>query len=129
VTIIVVIAIPGWSSLRNYYKLDLADLKAAEAVNRFTTDSEPIITIDGSNPVLLYYADRKGWAFPLKRFHNSREDNCWDPMILDEFSKQGARYLAITYLGQYRLHPDVVMYVNSNWRLLKETNDFLLYKR
>lgn len=129
VAIIVVIALPGWSSLRKNYKLDFAQLKAAEAVKRFATDSVPIITIDGTNPVLLYYSDRKGWAFPLKHINNYREDNCWDPMVLDELSKQGARYLVITLLGQYKLHSDLVMYVNSKWRLLKETKDFLLYKR
>jgi hypothetical protein len=131
VAIIVVIAFPGWPSLRNNYKLNFSKLKAAEAVKRFTTDSVPIITIDGTNPVLLYYSDRKGWSFPQKHINNRGcgEYNCWDPMILDELSKQGAGYLVITLLGQYRLQSDLVIYVNSNWKLLKETNDFLLYER
>jgi len=60
---------------------------AARAVRELTGDDEPVVTIHGTAPDLLYYCDRRGWAL--------------DPAspklaaTLQQCRRQGARYLVV----------------------------------
>ncbi len=77
---------------------DRAVVAAAKAVRELTAEDEPVVTMHGTSPDLLYYCDRPGWAL--------------DPATpelaeaLERCRRQGARYVVV--VGKVSIHAELV---------------------
>ena len=77
---------------------DRAVVAAARAVRQLTAEDEPIITMHGTSPDLLYYCDRPGWALDPATPELADE--------LERYRRQGARYLVV--VGEVLIHAKLV---------------------
>ncbi|MHB1033989.1 MAG: ArnT family glycosyltransferase [Pirellulales bacterium] len=66
-------------------------LAAAEAARHWTTPDEPIVTMHGSTIDLLYYCDRRGWAFAPDEPNLAQR--------LADCRRQGARIVVVVGSG------------------------------
>lgn len=67
---------------------DRGVVAAAEAIRRLTAPDEPVVTMHGSAPDLLYYVDRPGWALSPDAPDLAAR--------LSAAARQGARYVVVT---------------------------------
>jgi hypothetical protein len=77
------VAGPAWTTPRE----DRAVTAAAEAVREITPPGEPLATLHGAAPDLLYYCDRPGWALSVNDPHFAE--------TLDQCRQSGARFLVV----------------------------------
>ncbi|NQU22339.1 MAG: glycosyltransferase family 39 protein [Candidatus Nealsonbacteria bacterium] len=77
---------------------DRAVVAAARAVRQLTAEDEPVVTIHGTAPDLLYYCDRPGWAL-----------DATTPKLADALEscrRQGARYVVV--VGDVSIRAELV---------------------
>ncbi|MGH7134716.1 MAG: hypothetical protein ACREHD_03190, partial [Pirellulales bacterium] len=87
------VAGPAWTTPPE----DLAVTSAAEAVREISRADEPVATLHGAAPDLLYYCNRPGWALSVNDRHFAES--------LDECRQSGARLLVVADLESLRGKP------------------------
>ena len=111
-------------------------LDAAGALKRVSNPNDLIVGIMDRGPTLVYYADRVGWNLGLDRerqlkeeeFYTGRSTQATSPIVdLNTYVDKGAKYLAIGNVDQLDANVSFKNYVYNNFKLIEETNKFLIF--
>jgi len=110
--------------------------EAGEALARVSDPEDLVIGIMDSGPTLIYYSDRVGWHFGLDRerqldeekFYTGKRKQISSPIVdLDNYVKQGAKYLAIANVDQFNNSQSFKEYVISNYKLISGPDKYLIF--
>src|SRR3989344_1872458 len=111
-------------------------LETAEALKKVSDPNDLVVGIMDNGPTLIYYSDRVGWHFGLDRerqldeeiFYTGEEKQITSPVAdLDNYVKQGAKYLAIANVDQFKSNQSFYNHVLNNYRLLVNNQNFLIF--
>jgi len=111
-------------------------LDAAGALKRVSNPNDLIVGIMDRGPTLVYYADRVGWNLGLDKerqlkeeeFYTGKSAQTTSPIVdLNTYVDKGAKYLAIGNVDQLDANVSFKNYVYNNFKLIEETNKFLIF--
>ena len=97
---------------------DRAVLAAAAAARELGHEAEPLATLHGAGPNLLYYCDRPGWAL------SANDRRLSD--TLDRCRQAGVRWLVVADLEAIAGKPAAISL--SNLPIVREGNDYRVYR-
>lgn len=126
--------------LRPCYKWNRATYEAACLINKLTPKNSIVIAGRCTQEASLYYCDRKGWVISefgllsyvynyahkdqaLKNFPRLEEIELIKYLI----KNSGANYYLAANLKAFNSSPELVKYMRSNFRILRETDKYIIF--
>lgn len=109
-------------------------LEEATAIQRLTSKETVIIGASGSNPTLVYYADRRGWSFLIDRTTLEKGSAFWgitnielDPVKeLETLRIRGAEYF-VSGRGELESNQHLYQYLDQYYPVRHETSSFIIF--
>lgn len=98
-------------------------VKAGEAVQRLTPQGSLVLANYGGSTIQLYYCNRKGWAFDIRR---PRSDDALIEELEHRRSKGGAYFVTTTF-GQLDEVPRFKQHLDAFYPVLERTGDYVIY--
>ncbi|HVA46352.1 MAG TPA: glycosyltransferase family 39 protein [Pirellulales bacterium] len=98
---------------------DRAVTVAAAAVRELSAEGEPVATLHGAGPDLLYYCNRPGWAL-------SANDRRLEQTV-DRCRRQGARWLVVADLAPIEANP-ALKAVLGTLPMVRNGDDYRVYR-
>jgi hypothetical protein len=121
---------PPWDSTKNY-KLGLA-------LRHVSDPGDLVVTIPfgTTEPVAIYYSQRRGWSFPppwpeVGWWDGKIEDDQEAIRLFEELRTQGAGWLGIVASRQNELwknNSQFVQYIEHTCELKQETSEYVIYR-
>ena len=121
---------PPWGSTKNY-KLGLA-------LHQVSDPEDLVVTIPfgTTEPVAIYYSQRRGWSFPpawpgVGWWDGKIEDDQEAIRLFEELRTQGADWLGIVNSRQDVLrenNPKFMQYIERTCELKQETSEYVIYR-
>lgn len=110
--------------------------EAGNAIMKLTKPSDLIIGSMDAGPSLVYYSHRTGWSFEVNRgktLTQLNEIGIENPKIagtiedLENLRSKGAVIFASGNKNQLEGNTELLKYLHSNYKVLKETKDFIIF--
>ena len=126
-------AFSAFAYARLFYRPVSAPLRDLGLELRSTTAPDSlVIAVDGGDPTIFYYAERKGWHFLEKDgiFNGAPAESMQAIVDLEKLRKSGANYLVFTSITSWWLdyYREFGQHVHATATLMKATPEFKIYK-
>jgi 4-amino-4-deoxy-L-arabinose transferase-like glycosyltransferase len=126
-------AILAFLYVRPLYESSAAQLRdAGVELNKLTASDALIVAVDGGNPTIFYYANRKGWHFLEQRgIYDGNPKNSQQAIAdLERLRRQGATHFVFTTPRFWWLesYPELTQHLNETATPLETTPEFKIYK-
>ncbi len=125
--------------IKPFYHWNKATYEAGLVINKVSDKNSIIIVGRCTQEAALYYTDRKGWEineygllsyvytyphkdYALKNFPTLREIE-----LIKYLISNGANYYLTTNLKAFNSAPELVKYMRANFRVLRETDKYLIF--
>jgi Dolichyl-phosphate-mannose-protein mannosyltransferase len=99
-------------SVLPFYTADRAPRDLGLLLNGLSAPDDVLITESGGSPVVLYFADRRGWLL----------DHSYDARLLQSLERKGARYYADVFQADLHEHADFFQILNTQFDRLTAEN-------
>jgi hypothetical protein len=103
VSVLVLFAADAIRAVLPLFRADRSPRDLGIVLSRLTAPQDRLVTESGGSPIVLYFADRRGWM--LNRNYNTS--------VLDSLKRQGARYYADAFLPDSQEHQDYFQVLNT----------------
>lgn len=112
-------------------------VETGQAIDRLTEkDALVIASIEGGGD-LLYYANRRGWAFMIHGEEKRKQeiaqgedtrDKIYDPIVLLElFRSKGADYFASASMEEFFGHEEFSRHMFENYRVIEQMPHYIIF--
>jgi hypothetical protein len=139
--LLMVIGFSGQTHLHNMYNPPWASTKSYElglALREVSAPDELVITIPygTTEPVAIYYSQRRGWSFPppwpeVGWWGDTIDDDNEAIRLFEELRGRGATWLGIVASRHQKLwqnNPEFMGYVERTCELKQQTPDWVIYR-
>jgi 4-amino-4-deoxy-L-arabinose transferase-like glycosyltransferase len=126
-------AILAFSYVRLLYESSAAQHRnAGLELNKITTSDALIVAVDGGNPAIFYYANRKGWHFLEQNgIYGGNPKNSQQAISdLERLRREGATHLVFVTNTSWWLtsYPELTQHLSETATLLEVTPEFKIYR-
>ena len=129
----VLFALLSFTNVRPLYLPTFAPLyDLGLELKRVTPENSLIVAADNGNPVVFYYAERKGWHFPESDavFQGDPSDSTQAIADLEFLRRRGASYFAVSAHTSWWLdyYPEFAQHLANSSTLMESTSAYKIYR-
>ncbi|KPK41828.1 MAG: hypothetical protein AMJ78_04455, partial [Omnitrophica WOR_2 bacterium SM23_29] len=112
-------------------------VKTGKQIDCLTEKDALVISSIENGPDLVYYSNRKGWAFMVNMAERKAQEIEWgedisgriyDPIVcLENLRDRGAEYFASASIEEFLSNEEFSKYMLKNYKVIKETSHFIIF--
>ena len=133
ILLIVLFAVLSFADLKPLYRPIFGPLRdLGLKLKQVTPENSLIVAADNGDPIVFYYAGRKGWHFPERDaiFMGDPHDSSQAITNLEQLYQRGATHFVLTAHTLWWLdyYPEFAQYLDKHATLMESSSEYRIYK-